>query len=259
MKFETRALALKCVLPLALIISPIISHADDPKEDNSKVLPVAIPVKIVRSYKLDELVHYDVTMKLNIMGAEILIVTGNKLTAKEMKKDGSAVVLEEPELMKVTSGGVTQKAPGNKPWKEVRDNRGILKDYIVDDDPAAVTSPNGLRLIASMSDVLLPEKEVKSGESWETELDNPTRTNKKYKIKSTLLGIEKIDGVDYLKIDQMAEAAFEIESSKMSYHLIAWVDTTNGQMFKTHGILKGLPTQSGGIGWDLSMQRTKPK
>ena len=259
MKLNSRGLALKIILPFVLLASPIISRADDPKEDNSKVMPVAVPVKIARSYKLDELVHYDVTMKLNIAGAEILIVTGNKITAKETKKDGSVVVLEEPELMKITSGGVTQKAPGNKPWKEVRDNRGILKDYIVDDDPAAVTSPNGLRLVASMSDVLLPEKEVKSGESWETEIDNPTRTNKKYKIKSTLLGIEKIDGVDYLKIDQMAEAAFEIESSKMSYHLIAWVDPANGQMFKIHGVLKGLPTQSGSIGWDMSMQRTKPK
>ncbi len=259
MKFKTWGLALKFVLPLAILVAPNISRADDPKEDNSKVVSVDKPIKLVRSYKLDELVHYDIKMKMSIAGTEILITTGNKITAKELKKDGTVMIVEDPDIMKVSAAGKESKAPGNKPWKEFRDSRGILKDYIVDDDPAAVTSANGLKLIASVSDIILPENEVKSGDVWETELDNPTRPGKKFKIKTTFLGSEKIDGVDYMKLDQNVEVAFEIESSKLKYRLIAWVDTTNGQMFKVKGDLKGLPTQSGGLNWLIDMQRSKPK
>ncbi len=255
-RLQVSASSLTSLLLMAL---PFFALADEPKEDNSKVVPVEKPIKLVRSYKLDEMVHYDVKMKMTIAGAEILIATGNKITAKELKKDGTFMLVEDPDIMKITAGGKESKAPGSKPWKEFRDSRAILKDYIVDDDPSAITSPNGLKLVASVSEIILPEKEVKSGEFWETELDNPTRPDKKFKIKTMFLGSEKIDGVDYMKLDQNVEVAFEIESSKLKYHLIAWVDTTNGQMFKVKGDLKGLPTQSGGLNWLIDMQRSKPK
>ena len=41
---------------------------------------------------------------------------------------------------------------------------------------------------------ILPEKEVKSGDSWQTEFDNPAAKGKKVTVKTSYLGTEKVDG-----------------------------------------------------------------
>src|SRR5262245_38643592 len=70
-------------------------------------------------------------------------------------------------------GGQEMDQPGGATVTQTRDARGKLVDYKQEGEaPQAAFSPEIQRLMAAVQDLLLPEKAVKPGDTWTTEIEN---------------------------------------------------------------------------------------
>ena len=114
--------------------------------------------------------------------------------------------------------------------------------YVASEEAQSLMAPEVQKLLASISDIITTSKEVRSGDSWETELDNPTLKDKTLKLKTTYLGTEKVLDIEYWKLEQTAEVVVDDAGAKMNVKFIEWLNPVDGSMFKAKATLKGLPT-----------------
>src|SRR5204862_7601920 len=91
------------------------------------------------------------------------------------------------------------------------------------------------------------DKEVKPGDSWDTEPDNQAAKSKKVKLKTTFVGTEKVDGKELLKLKQAGEPEVDDAGAKMSYETVYWLDPASGGIVKAESTVKDLPTLSVGV------------
>jgi hypothetical protein len=104
---------------------------------------------------------------------------------------------------------------------------------------------------------LLPDKAVKSGDTWENQIDNPAVKGKKITIKGTFLGIEKKDGADTWKVKQTVEAETAADGTKLTVEETVFLDPTDGHELKTTEEAKGIPTVYGTLNWKLEAALNK--
>src|SRR5207248_1555 len=82
---------------------------------------------------------------------------------------------------------------------------GKLVDFKMEE--GGILAPEIARLLATLRTPILPEKEVKAGDTWQTEFDNPAVKGKKFTVKTTFVGTDKVEGMDVWKIQQSGEPA----------------------------------------------------
>lgn len=243
---RTSTLFLGAFCAAALLAAANVARADD------------APVTLAYHVKKGDVAYHKATVTASIMGADVLVTTSTKSTVKDVKDNGDFVVEQTNLGTHVSFGGQEQDQDASAPVTVTRDKRGRLVDYKTDEAAQAFVAPEVQRLIAMLNEVLLPEKPVKQGDSWETVLDNPAAKGKKVTVKDTYLGTEKVNGVDAWKVHQTAEAVVDADGNKMSVDSTIYMNPATGQAMKGEAVAKDVPTlQAGPITMNVKLEETK--
>lgn len=212
---------------------------------------------LVRKYKPGA-TTYKATVKTNVQGMDIVIEQSQKNTIKTVKDNGTIVILSEDLGGVMKFNGTETEQKGGAPTTETRDKLGKLIDYQHEADPMAFFTPEVQRLMASTADLILTDKEVAEGDTWESQLDNPVSRANKVKVKTTYQGIDKVDGVDLWKFKQSTEAVVNTDGSKTTTDVTVWINPKDGLLEKVDAKIKDVPTtQAGPIEFTLLVQRVK--
>jgi hypothetical protein len=234
----------------ALLLGLALTLAGAANADSKKMV-------VVRPLKAGASATYKATVKANVMGTDAVIERTQKQTIKEIKENGNVVILAEDLGGTMKLGAQEEKQPAGPPTTETRDKLGKLLSLTQDQQEASPFTPEIQKLIATVSDLILTEKEIGEGDNWETMLDNPASKDNKVKVTTTYQGTDKVDSVDLLKFKQVAEAVVNADGSKMVTEMTIWVNPKDGLLEKVDGKTKDVPTQFGPIEFTLALQRTK--
>ncbi len=191
-------------------------------------------------YKKGETARFRTYMKIAGRMADasgdlvILMKSTSKHTVTDVSADGTTVYdqLDETSEAKINGKAIPPKAGEVKPVSITVDKSGlVLKRVNASGDP--VSRPE--RAIIAIQSMPVPPMPVKAGESWKTEFPNPLMRGQKITATSTLVGVEKVLGIDAVKINLTADfpstfgaSENEIIHLQVSYHLDA----------KTHKLLR---------------------
>lgn len=219
----------------------------------------AEPTKMVmtRPFKAGTVANYKVSIKASIQGMDIIIDQSQKQTIKAVKDNGNVVILSEDLGGTMKLNGTEQEQKPGAPTTETRDKLGKLVDLSHEQEQNAPFTPEVQKLIASISDLMLSEKEIAEGDAWETQFDNPATKDNKVKVKTTYQGTEKVAGVDLWKFKQTSEAVVNADGSKLTNDGVIWINPVDGLLEKMEGTFKNVPTQFGPIDIAMSIQRAK--
>jgi hypothetical protein len=241
---KSRLISAALCISIALISTA--SFADDP------------PVALKRSPKKGDVVRFRAESEIKTGMGDAKLVGTSKTTVKEIKENGSVVLEEATEGGTITLNGMEITLPLMPPTVVTRDMSGKLLELKKEETTGGSESPEVTQLMASIGTPILQEKAVKAGDAWETEVDNPLAKDKRVKLKTVFVGIEKIDGSDFWKIKQTAEAATDASGGKLIYEGIFWLDPANGQEAKAEVAIKDLPSNYGLLNIKTKATRVKP-
>ena len=213
---------------------------------------------LTRPLKAGTVTTYKATIKANVQGMDIILEQSQKQTIKSIKDNGNFVVYSEDLGGKITLNGTDQEQKPGAPSTETRDKLGKLIDLAHEQEPNAPFTQEIQKLMAATGELLLTDKEVGEGDSWDTTFDNPASKDNKVKIKTTYQGIDKVGGVDLWKFKQTSEAVVNADGSKMVNESTIWMNPKDGLMEKIDAKLKDVPTQFGPLELAMVIQRVKP-
>jgi hypothetical protein len=216
-------------------------------------------VTLARTYKAGDVQRYKVTVNASVMGMDVIVTSTAKNTIKEIKPNGDIVIEAADEGTKVNFGGQEQEQPAGPPVIETRSKTGKLVELKTDPAAQALLAPEIQKMSAMVSDIILSEKAVKAGDVWETEFDNPAVKGKKLTVKTTFVGMDKVEGKDLWKIKQSLTAETGMESAKVAHDYTTWLDPANGRLVKLEGTVKDIPTQFGPLSWTMKMEAVTEK
>lgn len=234
------ALLAACVLPLALS-----ARADD-------------AVTLTRSLKEGTTAKYKSVTKIDANGMDVVLKRAEKITVKEIKADGQVTLVYTAGAGTLTMSGNDQDLPSEPPVTETFDKAGKMTGYKAENPDEQYFSVGIQNLLAISYHIILPDKPVKSGDTWETQVDNPVVKSKKITIKGTYLGTEKKDDVEMWKIKQTVEAATAEDGSKMTTEVTVYLDPKDGNEQKLTADVKGVPSNVVGVlNWKYEAVLTK--
>jgi hypothetical protein len=226
-------------------------------ETSTSVARMQDAMTLTRKVKAGDSVRYKTTLTLSANGADVTVEQNRKQTVKEVKESGETVTEITGEGDKLTVNGETNDIPPTAATTVTLDKSGKILSYkpAAADDPYLSTST--LHLLTLAEEIIFPDKAVKTGDSWKTEVDNPAVKEKKVVITTTFVGIEKVDGADVWKVKQTLEAETAGGGSLKS-EMTALVETTTGQTLSAEQSVTGVPTSElGALDWKAKLVRVK--
>lgn len=203
------------------------------------------PVTLARAFKKGDVGRMKIETTVNVNGGDVLVNLTSKSTVKEIKDNGQIVMEFQDEAGKVTVNGSDMDIPAGPPMTIAYDKSGKLVDLMANEGTGILT-PEVLRLLETMRMPILSDKEVKAGDAWQTEFDNPAVKGKKFTVKTTYLGTEKVDGTDLWKIKQTGEPETDAAGAKMGYDATYWLDPSTGYLVKSDVKITDQPTKQYG-------------
>ncbi|MGC8667461.1 MAG: hypothetical protein ACP5VE_05040 [Chthonomonadales bacterium] len=216
-------------------------------------------VQLSGSYKAGEVARYKYDITAQVSGTEVPAYRTIKETVKEIKPNGDVVVLQQDEGGKYVANGQDNDLQPEAPATITFDKAGKLVSFTTNENEGSGFMETPIRkLLAVMTHVYFPNKAVAPSDAWQTEVDNPAVKGKKVVIKTTYLGTDTLDGVQYWKVKQSASAAVDAEGDKMATEFTYWLDPANGAVVKGEGSQKGVPTQYGPMDLAVKITRVKP-
>lgn len=237
---------------LALCVAPVVNAQDEAKP--------ADPVMLKRTYKAKRVSTYKNTIKTNVMGADIAIETKVKIAVKEIKEDGSIVIESKDEGGTISIMGSEQPSPSSNPTIVTRDKDHKVKEVKREAGEMDPFSPEVMKFMEWMNEPILGKNAVKPGDSWETKIENPLKKDDKFTVKTTFVGIEKVEGVTLWKFKQSTTASAGADDAKVEYTFTSWLDPKDGETVKYEGKVKDLPTQQfGPITFEVTLLRLESK
>jgi hypothetical protein len=239
---------------LALIGQQAV-RAQEAKPDAAK--PDDKPVTMTQSGKVGDAVRYKSTIVVDIGGNEITVEQTRKHIIKEIKDNKDVEIVMESEGGKFVANGADNEIPAGSPITVTRDkaNKVLTFKPKVEDNP--YLSSTTQHLLAYADHIVFPDKPVKPGDSWTTEIDNPQVKGKKVTIKTTYVSADKAEDVAVWKIKQTVEADTEVADSKLKAETTATLDAANGQLVEAEQTVKGVPGQMGPVDWKSKLKRLK--
>jgi hypothetical protein len=212
-------------------------------------------VKLARTPKKGEKVTYHYELKGDVAMVPFTATGRLKREVTAVMDSGDFATTEIDEDTKVIVMAMELPPPKSVPTVMTRARGNRLVDY-QRAEQAGITTLEVQRLLASLSEPLVADKTVSTGESWETELDNPVVAGKSFKVKSTFVGTEKLGETEAWKITQ--STATELPGGPFSHEATYWLDPANGQVVKQEATTKGVPSNVGTASWIESQERVKP-
>ena len=238
-----------CALSGALLALALIG-AQNAHADGKKLV-------LARPLKAGVATTYKVTIKANVQGMDIVLDQSQKQTIKTVKDNGAYVVFSEDLGGVMKLNGMEQEQKPGLPTTETRDKLGKLTDFAHEPDPMPIFAPEIQKLMRATGELIMTDKEVGEGDTWDTLLDNPASKDNKVKVKTIYQGIDKIDGIDLWKFKQTTEAVVNTDGSKMINESTIWINPKDGLMEKIDGKVKDVPTHLGPVDIAMVIQRVK--
>jgi hypothetical protein len=204
--------------------------------------------------KVGETTYYKSTSKLSVSGFDIALEQTSRQVVKATDDKGVTIVVYS-EGGKVVANGSEEEIPASTPVTMTCDKSGKLLTFKPERPDNPYLSESTLFLIALTDRVIFPDKPVKPGDTWTTELDNPQVKGKKVVIKTTFVGEEKAGDVPVWKVKQTFEADVEGGGAKMTSEATLLLDAANGDTVEEEQTMKNIPTMEGAIDWTLKMKR----
>ena len=115
---------------------------------------------------------------------------------------------------------IDKKTTGFKPVTITFGKNGLMLTRV---NPAADQFDRSQKSVPAIQSMPVPDKPVKVGESWTAKVPNQTLKNDVIAVKSTLVGVEKVLGVDALKIQ--AEFKFATTFGAMESEIVKVQET----------------------------------
>lgn len=213
-------------------------------------------MKLAYVRKEGDTARYKMVQISNVGGTEVPIETTLKTMVKEVKPTGEATILYTNEGGTYTLNGTEMPIPASPPITYTFDKMGQLASYKPNDDKGGIYSVPVGNLIAVAYHVLLPDKEVKPGDTWKTEIDNPAAKGKKITVNSTFVGMDKAESMDACRVKQTVVAETET-GDKVSFECTDWLAPDTGKLLKAEETAKGVPTQYGAMDWEAKTTLVK--
>jgi hypothetical protein len=208
-------------------------------------------VSLVAPFK-QGVARYKTTTKIDAMGNEVLLTDLTRVVVKEVKADGTGIMVRTRESGTVSLAGMEQNLPPSEST-ETRDKLGRLTEFKSEPSAGFVT-PGLERLSATLAWPLLTDQPVKPGDTWQVEIDNPAAPGKKVVVKDTFVAVDTIDGVAYRKIRQVTSADTG-QNGTMAVDMTLWLDPKTSEIFKAEATVKDVPTQFGVLTWTTKVER----
>ena len=239
----------------ALALTGLMSaRANEPKADAKDD---AKPIKLAFVRKAGDVFRYKTMLTNTVNGTDVPSQSTVTFTTKEVKPGGEVVVIATPEGGSYTLNGVENAISAGSPITYTYDKLGHLSAFKPNAEEAGLLTLPLQYFIAIAHNPLLPEKPMKPGDTWKTDVDNPAAKDKKISVASTFVAAEKVDGMDAWKIRQAMEAETDT-GDKFTCEVTSWLDASNGQLIKSEETMKGVPTQYGKMDWEGKTVRVKP-
>lgn len=202
------------------------------------------PVHLIVTPKVGRVLRTRLATTITIMGMELQTNGTVKNVIKEVKPNGDVVIETIDEGGTITVNG--QKAPQNAtpPYTSTRDKFGkTIETHKT--RTGGVTTPEVNKLLDAITDIILTDKPVKLNDTWVTEVENPVVKEKKVIVKDTYVGTEKIEGKEYWKLKQTAEATTDAAGNRIVYEVTEWISSIDGAPFKFEATVANVPTRAG--------------
>ncbi|MBM3495329.1 MAG: hypothetical protein FJX72_13565 [Armatimonadetes bacterium] len=216
-------------------------------------------VTLARVQKVGDVWRARVIGTANVSGAEVTLDRTIRQEVKEIKKTGEVVTITRDLGGKVNAGGQEMEVPESGPVTVTSDKLGRMVKYEKSSNDMSIMAPEVEQIMAVMQDYLLPEKPVKAGDTWENALPNPLDKDKKLQVKTTFVGMDKVEDAQVWKIKQVVTAVVDSEGGKMTAEIVFLAHPTNGATKVLEGTMKGMPTQYGPIDLKLKVTQLKPE
>jgi hypothetical protein len=222
-------------LACAIFVAPAARAADDK------------PVQLITKPKVGRVLRTKSTIKMTLMGMTLDVHASVKSTVKSVEDNGDVVTEIVDEGGTVTANGMEQKLPPNPTYSETHNRIGKTIQTDKKDSDDGFTAPEVTKLMNSITDIVLTDKDVKPNDTWQNELDNPVVPAQKVLVKDVYLGIDKVDGKDCWTIKQTAEAIVDGTGTKLNYEVTEWIDPMNGNSVQLDGTINNVPTRGGAM------------
>lgn len=217
------------------------------------------PVSLVRTYKAGDANLYAFEIVLTFNGAEVPGNGAVERAVKEVKPNGDAVFTYTDRGTKYTLNGEEGTAPPEAPMTVIVDKRGKVLSVSRSATSMGLIPDGLMKLLAILSQCVLPDKPVKPGDKWTTEFDNPTMTNSKFTLKGTLIGPDKVGDQTYLKVrETVSDLLLDISepgAGALSTQTTFWVVPDTGRVARLETTVKNLPIPALGSA-DMTMKAT---
>ncbi len=234
----------RLILPAALLAVGVAAFAQD-------------AVTLTHKFKEGDTVRFKSTTIANVMGGEAVVTTTSKQIVKKVRDNGEVIVSIMDEGGKLSFGGAEQDLPGGAEVVITRGKNGRISKLEFPSGGQEIMTAEIRELMSLIPEVIMSDKPVKAGDTWEAEADNPAVKGKKIAFKSSYVGTEKVGEVAAWKIKQSAEALTDDKGAKLSSEFTFWLDPANGYTLKSEAKADGIPTQFGVMSWTSKIERIK--
>lgn len=198
---------------------------EDSLKANGALYTLRVNVKEGETYK------YEMTMHIDFGGQPLVfsVTLINKVV--KVDSEGNYTVESTQENGLVIFGYQEMPAPARPPTKATFRPNGSLLKMEGENNPAT----------GSFGNINYPDKPVKVGDKWEHEYQ-PSKESPKIKAEYEVVGVEKVNEIDTLKIKVKGKSLDESQMP-MSFDGHTWVDIKTGMMVRTTMAIKGLSVQ----------------
>lgn len=207
------------------------------------------PVAVAYSIKTGDANRYRMTMTITASGTNVVVEQNRKDTVTEIKPNGDTVTRIADLGGKVTVNGTEQEMEPAPGITMTMNKYGRVLSYKLDEDTQQYFTPQTMFLVVASGHPILSDKPVKPGESWTTQMDDPLVKGKTITIKSTFVGIERVDGADAWRVKQTMDAPTQDSGADMTTSVDALLDPSTGRLIKADEMYKSVPTTNGAVDW----------
>jgi hypothetical protein len=193
---------------------------------------------MTRTWKKGDVVRMKIETTIEDLGAKLRLTS--KSTVTDIKDTGNVIVETQDEAGKLTLNGSDMDIPAGPATTLTYEKSGKLVDFKVQD--GGVVTPEVARQLEILRMPILAAKEVNANDSWQTEFNNPAVAGKKFTVKSTYLGLDKVDGTDLWKVKQEGAPETDDKGAKMTVEATFWLDPATGMTVKAEVKIKDQPT-----------------
>ncbi len=249
------AALLLAVLPVCAVFAQDTAKGDaNPKpETSAPTKPEVAPITLAVPFAVGTVYRYRSTLEISSPRITIQAEMIRRETTTTVKANGEILAELVEEGGKAVINGMENPLPAGKAIQLLMDRFSrLLLYHPTDEDNSFLTPP--IRHILALADrIAFPRLPVKPGDTWTTEVRNPTGKSRKVTIQSTYLGTEMLNGATAWKVRQTLEAA--TEDGTLEAEMTAFLDPATGQLLQADQSIKNVPSAAGVVTWKGKLVR----